>query len=254
MPKTARVRQHLIRTLRPNLDSVPAGVTPYVVFAMARTGSSLLCERLATCWTTVRNDREIFNKTKYGDRAFEIALGNTYFLASGHRFIGCKAMADQLSDTEVRKLLSLPGMRVVLLSRENYVRQFVSLQIALRNQVWYLKANAPPIEIAQRRIHVKGDELVEFAHMVQNRYKRFDQLIGPLPIMRVTYEGMTKNLDIELRKIGAFLGAGDPNREIPPHTKVQNPEPLSSLIENFDELCHQLRAGDHADLLSMIGK
>ena len=77
-------------------------------------------------------------------------------------------------------------------------------------------------------------------------------LVMGMPFVNTTYEELMENRDLEMEKIGEFLGVGKPDRSMAPRLRHQNPEPLSQLISNFDQLRSDLSDLRRADLVSQL--
>ena len=161
-PGFERSRKLLNAALGVTFDTVPEGVTSFVILAMARSGSTLLIERLSAGRASLRSDGEVLNPLLRGSSTMEDVIRKTYFTHTGHRIVGCKILADQISDEELRVLAAIPGLRVVILERMNIVRQFVSHRIAIRDQHWSQAAGANRSSAARRIVDVSTSELLEF--------------------------------------------------------------------------------------------
>jgi LPS sulfotransferase NodH len=251
IPKTARLRKFATRKLGIRHDSVPSGVTAFCILTTQRSGSSLLDERLSARWTEIRSDGEIFNAQHRGNRTFEETLARTYHVDTGHRIIGSKVIRYQVTDSEMRSLLVIPGLRVVVLRRDNVLRQFVSLKIAEKNKVWKQPTYTSRPDVRSRAVEVEIDELLAYEEQQNRTYEEFEALIAGMPVQHVCYERLAADLDSELEKVGEFLGAGLPNKSLPLKFLHQNPEPLRELISNFEKLNSDLISAGHERLLRM---
>ena len=217
-------------------DELPAGVTPFLVLAAGRSGTTLLVDELNRRWDDVRSLREAFNANTREGHTFEETLGRVYFADSGHRFVGCKVFRGHVTDSELRRILALPGMRVIILRRTNVLRKYVSLQIAIRDDQWHASRSDEVLRAEERAVDVDLASFLRYRAVTDHAYDRFDQAVRGLPVLRITYEELSADLDGTLRRVGTFLGAGDPDIEPTPHLVRQNPEPLRVLIRNYDEL------------------
>ncbi|MFM8857193.1 MAG: hypothetical protein ACKOI2_08335 [Actinomycetota bacterium] len=252
IPKTARVRKFATRKLGIRHDSVPSGVTAFCILTTERSGSSLLDERLSACWTDIRSDGEIFNPRHRDDRSFEETLARTYYVDTGHRIVGSKVIRNQVTRSELTSLLDMPGLRVVVLRRGNVLRQFVSLKIAEKDEVWKQPAHTSRSDVRSRAVEIGVEELLAYEEHQNRTYREFEELIVGMPVHRVGYEDLTADLDIELAKVGEFLGTGSPNKSLPLKFLHQNPEPLRELISNYEKLTSNLVSTGHERFLSMI--
>jgi LPS sulfotransferase NodH len=251
IPKTARVRKFATRKLGIRHPSVPLGVTAFCILTTERSGSSLLDERLSACWTQIRSDGEIFNPQHRDNRTFEETLARTYHVDTGHRIVGSKVIRNQVTESELKSLLRVPGLRVVVLRRGNVLRQFVSLKIAEKDKVWKQPAYTSRPDVRSRAVEVGVDELLVYEEQQNRTYRQFEELAAGMPVQHVCYEGLAADLDSELAKVGEFLGAGLPDKSLPLKFLHQNPEPLRELISNYEKLKSDLVSAGHERFLWM---
>ena len=241
-PGFERARKRLNATLGITFDTVPEGVTAFAVLATARSGSTLLVERLASGRPDLRTDGEIFHPLLRGSSSVEDLIRRTYFTHTGHLLVGCKVLANQVSDEELELLLAVEGLKVVVLERKNVARQFVSHRIAQRDQKWAQAAGASRTTVAERKITVSSSDLLAYRNQQSSWYDRYRRMTTGLPTLDVSYEGLIEDLDKEIGRIAEFLGAGEVLRSTEPSIRRQNPEPLRELVANFDSLRDELIA------------
>lgn len=226
-----------LRTAPPTAgDEVPRGVTPFVVLASGRSGSTLLVDELNRRWDEIRCLRERFNGVGDDRDAFREALRDTYFTETGHRFAGCKIFYGHVAESDLRRILGLPGMRVVILRRTSVMRKYVSLLIAKRHVLWHQTRGDPALDLEDRKVTIDPRRYLVYRDHLTSGYDAYDRLTANLPVHRLTYEALATDLDGELRKVATFLGAGPPSTESAPRLVRQNPEPLRALISNYDEV------------------
>lgn len=154
------------------------------------------------------------------------------------------------------------GLAVLHLQRRNQLRTLVSLSLARKTGQWLerrphhsLIGNAirAPIRAARLfrnrglgalgdrkpRVRIEPQELFEF--MVQSNLRR-DKVVDRFrhqEIHDVIYEEMAVKPDRVFDGAQRFLGLEPVKLQV--ETKHQNPEPLSALIENYDELREAFR-------------
>ena len=234
----------------------PSSITTrFIVLSEGRSGSTLLVDELHRRWTEILCQRECFSASQRASAtSFEDLARRTFCESRDETIVGCKIFSEQISDSELSALLQLDGMRVVILRRRNQLRRFVSKQIAKKTKHWHqnrlrVGATAPPVE--ERRIHIDLTQFIREITVSELGFDRFERLTEGLPRFAVTYEELSSDLDGSLRRVASFLGAGEPAHEAPPVLTRQNPEPLRSLIENFDELSDFLQDVGLQELLTM---
>ncbi|MFM8857194.1 MAG: hypothetical protein ACKOI2_08340 [Actinomycetota bacterium] len=252
VPKTERIRHLLVHWLSIKHESVPPGVTQFVVITTERSGSSLLMDLLSSRWTSIRSNGEISNPHVRKGRSVEELLETTYFSDSGHRCIGSKIIRRQVSDDELKAVLSIPGIRVVVLHRANIVRQFVSLKIARKDKIWRQPVGYPRSDVMARAVEITGDELLAYDNRQKLAYETLEGLLAGMPFLKTSYETLMDNMDLEIRRIGEFLGVGRPDHATSPRLRHQYPESLTELISNFDQLQSELLANGRSDLVSQL--
>ena len=221
-------------------DSASEIATRFVVLADGRSGSTLLVDELDRRWNGIRAEGEIFlplNRTRFAH--FEDVITNTYMVDTGHPIVGCKVLRDQVSRDQLDALLQLDGMRVIILRRRNELRRQVSFQIATRTAVWSDAGRQNPEStdpVRDRSISLDGRSFYRVLQATNQWFRTCEHASEGLPRINVWYEDLSADLDGELRRLGRFLGAGEPDREDPPRLRKQNPEPLRMLLTNFDEI------------------
>lgn len=252
IPRTARVRKFATRKLGVRNDTVPSGVTAFCILTTERSGSSLLDERLSSCWSEIRSDGEIFNPRHRGNRTFDETLARTYLVDTGHRIVGCKVIRNQVTKSELESLLLLPGIRVVVLRRGNILRQFVSLKIAEKDEIWKQPAHTSRSDVRSRAVEIGVEELLAYEEQQHQTYAQFEELIAGMPVLHVRYEALTADLDSQLANVGQFLGVGSPDKSLPMKFLHQNPESGRELISNYEALKWDLEASGLERFLWML--
>ena len=248
-PVLRRLRRSVYALIGSKAEGVPEGVVPFVVLASPRTGSNLLLERLTSQWRTVRSDGETFSTPVRGSSTVNGLIRSSYFLDSGHRFVGCKIMASQIDDVDLEVVLKLEGLRVIVLERRNVIRQFVSLKVALADGVFSQPVGTNRSSPSARRVVVEIGELLRYREQWKDWQARFLRATVELPTLHIYYEDLEANVDHEIGRVASFLGLGEPDDPVPPQLRRQNPEPLSELIANFDELRLDLGSRNELELI-----
>jgi hypothetical protein len=91
-----------------------------------------------------------------------------------------------------------------------------------------------PKDRPRARVTISPDELFKFSVETHLTAKQFDKLFGEHQVLPVFYEDLVDNREPAFAQVQSFLGV-DP-APLAVSLRRQNPEPLSELLENYDEL------------------
>lgn len=224
---------------------------PAIIAANTRSGGTFLARCLSNHPDVFCTRREVLHSNNIwrgamGDQFVKIvklALSQRDYQVSM-----CKLTYSQLGNVEsVRKHLREIQPRVVWLRRKNVLRQGISV-ILLKmgnnntiNRPAHTTKALPPLRVTLNPKQVCGQ-----AHGMAKRDRRFDKRLHKWfsQMLPVTYEEITANADDSGtstalapragRKICRFLDV--PYMEMPTHFVRVNPQPLSEMIENWDEV------------------
>ena len=244
------------RTSRSPSAPIPVPiVTRFVVLGLPRSGSTLLVDELNRRWPQIRSEREVFNRAnRNATLSFDEITHNTFFLERSASIVGCKIFVNQISEQQLGSLLQLEGMKVIILRRRNLLSRHVSEEIAKRTARWMEQPSRrkdDPLSVEERQITINCRSFHTKMREALQWYRDCERMSEGLPKMDVWYEDLAADLDTELRRLATFLGAGEPAHESPPLLTKQNPEPLSVLITNFDEVREYLQTAGCSEFLTM---
>lgn len=246
-----------------------AGLVRFVVLATPRSGSNWLCTLLDS-HPEVLCHHELFNPDGVhlarSLRGTDFALGPpglakesplefvqaTWQRSLGHSCVGFKLNVGQSKDV-FSAVLDDCATKKVIVTRKNRIRAYVSERIAEASGQWEsYPESSPPRRV--EAVHVEPTALKQHARRnseyladISRRLRETDQ--QPFPVF---YEnighGQTQ------RELLRFLGV-DPEADLRGSTSRMNPQPLPSLIENFNELREAL-SGDELlnDLVEEMDK
>lgn len=155
-------------------------------------------------------------------------------------------------------------LHVLELRRRNVIRMLVSLKLAETTGVWLqdstskltpmnlARAVRHPIKAARRvqrmlsratpesapsegpKLSLTVEECFTFMVQTEERYKNFERLFDGHPMLQLFYEDMVDEREAVLAEAQEFLGVTPAPLEVT--LQQQNPQPLSELIANYDEL------------------
>jgi LPS sulfotransferase NodH len=215
----------------------------FLVVTRARTGSNLLISALDS-HPNVHAEGELLQQVAPDD--IDAVLARIYFAprpraigASGFKIFYYHPLGDE-TGVVWDKLRAVEGLHVVHLNRRNRLRTFTSRRIADQTRVWIDKKRGnegtdarEPLTLRRRELQKAFEQGVAFETECEQRFAGW-------PMIEMYYEDLVTDLAAAMRPLTMFLGV--PDAPVRPQTKQQNPEPLSTLIANYDEL-----ARDFAD-------
>ncbi len=138
-------------------------------------------------------------------------------------------------------ILKNKNIKKIILSRENKIKTFVSLKIAEKTKCFSVikNSNNKYNHTHREKIHITYEELEKFIKSNESYYEIINQYLtkSRQNYFSITYEdfALTEG-NLVKEELLKFLNV-DPNPNLirPRHIK-QNPDDLSELIENFDEI------------------
>ena len=209
----------------------------YVNICSARTGSNLLLSYLSD-HPNIDAHSEIFRLLK--GRAIEDVY-NEYFGKKPGRIhaAGCKVFYDHPFDGNPEELmswfLSHPRQHYFIhLMRRDRLRSFVSHKISRNLDLWFIKTSAVRPELSQRKVHVDIDEAKTYIRDLIDKEARAKEMLKEHPYVQIYYEDFIADQQNTLALVQDFLKL-KVHRLWATHV-VMNPEPLSLLVTNYEEL------------------
>lgn len=132
-------------------------------------------------------------------------------------------------------LVKMTDLRVIHLKRRNKLRTLISRKIASLEDQWHIKGGADGrASTSVKQVRFSAAEL----ESKLEETRRWEELgaakfVGH-PILDVYYEDLASERPEQCNRIASFLGV-EPYHA---HTNLvkQNPEPISQLLENYDDL------------------
>ena len=233
----------------------------FIVTCPARTGSSMLTSLLQShpdvcChgevfgWRVFEGFKGIdykgpistHRKPPIVDKLVQLRLSDPvsflrdYVLFAGeYKAVGLKFKYEELSIehyTAVRHWIrDTHDIRIVHLTRENLLKRYVSQVYATKItnvfNTWQEMPPPPPITLSPEECER------EFAH-TERRQERYTKLLAKHDVLNLTYEELIADQEVKLAQIQTFLGL-EPT-ELRTGMKKLNPDSLTDLLENYDEL------------------
>lgn len=222
---------------------------PFAIVADMRTGSTLLSASLDQ-HPEIRCYGELFHPEDLPDNLIEgvdrRALDTEALLRAaldvpGVRAVGFKAMVflpleatPQWTDLWTR-LRALEGLRVLYLERRDTLAQYTSLVVAQETGVFHPYDNDDLYDPENRpTVYVDPEAYRAWVEARRDRMARRRQQLAGLPGLELTYEALCDDWEATMRRVQDFLDV--PYHALEQRKQKQETRPLSSVIENFEEL------------------
>lgn len=175
------------------------------------------------------------------------------------------------------ELVNDPELRVIHVRRRNLLRVMISERIAVQSGVWvedkrktfrsklrlsntlraalhplrvgsrlwrFLRPREAPWKATRQALSLSPDECGAFFREIEETSSSFDRTFGDHPLLPVYYEDLVAQRGRVLDGVQSFLGLQ--TQRLAPTTRRQNPEPLSDLIANYDELWRAFQGTPYA--------
>jgi LPS sulfotransferase NodH len=126
-----------------------------------------------------------------------------------------------------------PELVIIHLTRSNLLRMLVSRKIAETSGVWEIRQRGAALPF-KKKIALSAEECeMEFRKSISWQQET-DRKFASHAMIDITYESLVSDPQSSVKRINEALGL---SQHIPvTELRKQNPEPLSDLIENFEEL------------------
>ena len=220
----------------------------FAIVGYARTGSNFLAAGLDSSVST-RLHKEIFaaHNREIG-KDFEKILAKLYQKQPRSvKVVGFKLFYYHLTEEEWEKFLLPDDIQIIHLTRKNILRTIVSLDIALKTNQWHtsffrLKSAGKKTRLDTQHLLDRLEEIRVYEEITRTRFK-------DRGLLEIVYENLVRDPEGEFKRLEKYLGINDidPNRIT---LRKQNPEKLSVLIENYDEVSQALADTKYAYFLT----
>jgi hypothetical protein len=216
----------------------PRYVQRFIVLGQARTGSNLLLHLLNRRGPGLRLKGEVLNPKMRpeGAAAAEVLEQAVRWPGNRLRILGCTVFYDQITDPELSELLKTPRLKVVHLQRRNWLRMYVSMEIAHRHDWWGQRTPDGAPSVDERAFVVDVGDLLEQLHHFEANRVRATRHLRDMDVFDVWYEDLSADYDHTIEDVAGFLGAKLGTTYDDPVLQKQNPEPLDLLVRNLDEV------------------
>lgn len=226
--------EHIVNEIYGNKD-----YDKFVVITRARTGSNFLVSSLNSHPNILAN-RELFRvlNGKSCAQVWEKTFSNK---PKNINVVGFKIFYYHPLDSEDRsvwdRLAADKKIKLIHLKRENLLRTVLSGKIALKTNVWYKKTFGTKVKLADKKLSLNPDECIQEFKKIKEWESNIDNIFSEHSKLEISYEKMVTDPDT-LSEVLDFLGVEQ--KPLKTSHKKQNKEPLSQLIENYDEFSNKL--------------
>lgn len=215
--------------------------TPFVIVSQARSGSNLLVSLLGS-HPSIAARGELLKRL--GGAGIETRLAEIYgpeprrIQAAGFKCFYYHPLDDRGTDVWAG-LLAVPRLHVIHLTRRNGLRTVTSRRLADLTGSWLEAGGAPgpagpsSTPAGKPTVRFTPGELTEAFEQCDRWETECRRRFDGHPLHEVAYEDLARDPEVA-QEVMRFLGVA-PRA---PRTRLhrQNPEPLSQLIEGFDDL------------------
>lgn len=208
----------------------------FLVLTRSRSGSSMLMSFFRS-----HPQVEVYGEyfSRLGQRSYQEMLAEVF---SPHprkiKAVGFKLFYNHPfddPDSELWAALSaMKDLRVVHLTRVNFLRTYVSRRIAEEQSVWSIRGAKEKSELKAPVLVIKPQELWSAYEKTRQMQEDRVSILQNQRMIDLTYEGLVEQPVAEFGKITHFLEIDD----IAPQTNLrkQNTRKLSEIITNYAEL------------------
>ena len=211
----------------------------FAIVGNARTGSNFLLDGLKTS-PAIRMYHEIFaSHNREIGKDFDKVLSTVLQYESlSTQMVGFKVFYNHLTEEEWKKLVDWKDLKVIHLTRRNRLKTVISLEIAFKTGQWTKAGHSggpkekgvmlDPFKLIKQIEHIEQGEAATRARFCDRE------------ILEVVYEELVQSPPQVFRSVSEYLGVdGIDSSKI--RLKKQNPEGLTQLIINYDDVVEVLR-------------
>lgn len=224
-------------------------MTPFVIAADLRTGSTLLSTSLQH-HPEIRCYGELFHTEDFPDNQLEQydrhhldarEVIQKAFAPEGYKAIGFRSMVflpfpSRPGWADVWERLSeMENLHVIYLTRKDHLAQYASLLVAQETGIFHPPPDDPILKPENRpTITITPEELTWWIEEREKLYTRRREQLRGKPSFELEYECLIADWTEVMHEVQEFLGVTPTALE--KMKDKQERRPLSAIITNFDEL------------------
>lgn len=243
LARMSRSVEHVVAKLHGHND-----YTRFIIIGNARTGTNYLRHGLNTS-PDARVGYEILSSDfrKPGEDIMSII--NRYFVKERNSVsaIGFKILYFHLSEDEWDLLSQLNNIRFIHIRRVNKLRTIVSYEIAKRTNKW-LSYNKYKNLDGLNRIRMPIANIISELNAISNYESLINRIIDSDNMIEVFYEDLLTDPISNFNKVGNYISIDNIRPDLI-RINRQNPQPLSQLVVNYDEVQTVLADTEYAKYL-----
>lgn len=195
----------------------------FVILCQPRTGSTLLHTYLNTHP----------NIMSYGEGVRD---GNELVILKKFprsiKSVGFKLFYEDLEKDIFKKIIDQPGIKIIHLSRNDLLRQFISLKRAQETEVWSQEKDFTKSPESVIRINIQ--EFKKFEKDSIQQRKEMMNLFGQHEMLQISYEDLCLHPEEILDSVQRFLNTKP--RKLFSLLKKQSSDNIELLVSNYQEL------------------
>lgn len=219
----------------------------FVVITRSRTGSNLLIS-LMNSHPQIEAKGEVFSRLE--GKKTRVIYDEVFPVKSDLSCLGFKIFYYHPLDSKDRSIWKIleedKEIKIIHLQRKNLLRVHISRLIAGKTDAWTSREEAG-ISADDKTVHISIDDLFSDIEESLDYIKNTKDRFCDHQVLEVFYEDLTAKRDQVMEDVFSFLDL--PMANLTSDLKKQNPEELSALVSNFDEVMNRLKASEYAYML-----
>lgn len=209
---------------------------PFLIAGLPRSGTTLLHTYLNT-HPNIHSQGEIHLKALLQPEKIFKPYGQHIHAAGAKLMLPYQDVQTNI-DLLKQLLQQFPELKVIFIQRENLLHWYISLQIALKTSQWSQSGNKATTSLTDKQLFIPTDKLLSQLQQAEESIKIYQTVFKKVSLLELSYENLSQNPQDILPEIQDFIGV-QPSPLLSLLQK-QNPEPLSELILNYEEVSRTL--------------
>lgn len=158
---------------------------------------------------------------------------------------GFKLMLDQLFKyPDILKYVQNQKVKILLVERANTLKQYLSLQMAIKTKRW-----ASTKKVPQEKIYVNCESIISALDKLNQDKEKLEKLIEKHDYLKIVYERLLSDNDGTLKKALNFLNVNEDATLSTSLVKI-NSDNMQKIVRNYEELYLKLKDTPYEQLIS----